>query len=122
MYDMYVRTYTHTCTHVCILSQGHLRSTIIGDCLSNLLEYSGHAVHRVNHVGDWGTQFGMLIAHIRDAQPSLLLPQSMRTPQRPDSSSSSSSSSPSLSAPPLTLADLQSYYRQAKERFDTDME
>lgn len=43
---------------------GHLRSTVIGDCLANLLEIRGHSVTRQNHVGDWGTQFGMLIAHL----------------------------------------------------------
>jgi arginyl-tRNA synthetase len=45
---------------------GHLRSTIIGDALARLLEFAGHTVHRINHVGDWGTQFGMLIAHLKD--------------------------------------------------------
>ncbi|CAN5117544.1 arginine--tRNA ligase [soil metagenome] len=43
---------------------GHLRSTIIGDCLANVTEALGHQVERVSHVGDWGTQFGMLIAHL----------------------------------------------------------
>jgi arginyl-tRNA synthetase len=45
---------------------GHLRSTVIGDCLARLLEWQGHAVHRQNHVGDWGTPFGMLIEHLLD--------------------------------------------------------
>ncbi len=44
---------------------GHLRSTVIGDCVSRVLEFQGHTVHRENHVGDWGTQFGMLLAHLR---------------------------------------------------------
>lgn len=48
---------------------GHLRSTIIGDCLSRILEFCGHEVIRINHVGDWGTQFGMLIAHLDDIAP-----------------------------------------------------
>ena len=43
---------------------GHLRSTIIGDCLCRLLEFEGHRVIRQNHIGDWGTQFGMLIRYI----------------------------------------------------------
>ncbi len=43
---------------------GHLRSTIIGDCLARLFEYLGHNVLRLNHIGDWGTAFGMLIAYI----------------------------------------------------------
>jgi len=42
---------------------GHLRSTIIGDCICRLLEFSGHTVIRQNHIGDWGTQFGMLCAY-----------------------------------------------------------
>jgi len=44
---------------------GHLRSTIIGDSIAKLLEFLGHDVVRLNHMGDWGTQFGMLIAHLR---------------------------------------------------------
>lgn len=45
---------------------GHLRSTIIGDCFARLMEFLGHDVLRINHVGDWGTQFGMLIAHLKE--------------------------------------------------------
>jgi len=45
---------------------GHLRSTIIGDALGRTLEYLGHEVVRQNHVGDWGTPFGMLIEHLVD--------------------------------------------------------
>ncbi|HEX4406128.1 MAG TPA: arginine--tRNA ligase, partial [Polyangia bacterium] len=45
---------------------GHLRSTIIGDSLARLLEWQGHTVVRRNHVGDWGTPFGMLIEHLLD--------------------------------------------------------
>jgi arginyl-tRNA synthetase len=47
---------------------GHLRSTIIGDAIVRLLEFQGHRVIRVNHIGDWGTPFGMLIEHLLDAQ------------------------------------------------------
>ncbi len=47
---------------------GHLRSTIIGDAVSRTLEYLGHNVVRQNHMGDWGTQFGMLIAELEDKQ------------------------------------------------------
>lgn len=50
---------------------GHLRSTIIGDCLANLFEFLGHEVVRLNHVGDWGTAFGMLIAYIKLHQPEI---------------------------------------------------
>lgn len=45
------------------------RSTIIGDCLSRLFAFVGHEVERVNHVGDWGTQFGMLLANLFDQYP-----------------------------------------------------
>src|SRR5262245_57591489 len=45
---------------------GHLRSTIIGDALSRAIEAEGHIVIRQNHIGDWGTQFGMLISHLHD--------------------------------------------------------
>lgn len=74
---------------------GHLRGTIIGDCLSRVLEALGHSVIRQNHVGDWGTQFGMLIAHM-------------------DSLRESSDN------PAVELADLEVFYRSAKSRFDTD--
>ena len=47
----------------------HCRSTIIGDCLSRLFAFVGHEVERVNHVGDWGTQFGMLLANLFDQYP-----------------------------------------------------
>eukprot|EP00936_MAST-01D_sp_MAST-1D-sp1_P002423 g2423.t1 len=46
---------------------GHLRSTLIGDTLANVHEILGHSVLRLNHVGDWGLQFGMLLAHVEDA-------------------------------------------------------
>ena len=48
---------------------GHLRSTIIGDSTARLLEFLGHDVLRLNHIGDWGTQFGMLLAHLEDTFP-----------------------------------------------------
>ena len=44
---------------------GHLRSTIIGDTICRILEFCGHETLRVNHVGDWGTQFGMLINYMK---------------------------------------------------------
>ena len=52
---------------------GHLRSTIIGDCIARVLEFGGHTVHRENHVGDWGTQFGMLVASRARASPFLVV-------------------------------------------------
>ncbi|MCM0590590.1 MAG: arginine--tRNA ligase [Gloeotrichia echinulata DVL01] len=76
---------------------GHLRSTIIGDSIARILEFRGHNVLRLNHVGDWGTQFGMLIAYLR-----LVYPEALTT------------------ANALDIGDLVSFYRQAKQRFDED--
>lgn len=76
---------------------GHLRSTIIGESICRLLEYLGHDVIRINHVGDWGTQFGMLIAHLQDKFPDYL------------------KVSPAIS-------DLQTFYKESKKRFDEDEE
>ena len=45
---------------------GHLRTTVVGDAIVRILEYLGHTVVRANHVGDWGTQFGLLIEHLLD--------------------------------------------------------
>jgi arginyl-tRNA synthetase len=76
---------------------GHLRSTIIGDCLARVLAFRGHPVLRLNHVGDWGTQFGMLITHLKQVAP-----QALET------------------ADAVDLGDLVAFYRQAKARFDED--
>ncbi len=76
---------------------GHLRSTIIGDSIARILEFRGHDVLRLNHVGDWGTQFGMLIAYLREVCPEALT---------------------TFNA--IDLGDLVTFYRQAKQRFDTD--
>ena len=76
---------------------GHLRSTIIGDCLARVLEFRGHPVLRLNHVGDWGTQFGMLITHLKQVAPEAL-----------------------DTADAVDLGDLVAFYRQAKARFDED--
>ena len=54
------------------LHVGHLRSTIIGDCLARLMEFLGHEVIRLNHIGDWGTQFGMLIRYLKLKAPEIL--------------------------------------------------
>jgi arginyl-tRNA synthetase len=71
---------------------GHLRSTIIGDTLANLLTYLGDEVIRQNHVGDWGTQFGMLVAYLEETGE--------------DAS--------------VSLKDLEQFYKDAKGRFDAD--
>ena len=78
---------------------GHLRSSIIGDAVVRVLEFIGHKVVRQNHVGDWGTQFGMLIAHMVDQ----LVDQQ-----------------PSGSDLTVKLADLENFYREAKLRFDAE--
>jgi arginyl-tRNA synthetase len=76
---------------------GHLRSTIIGECLSRVFEALGHDVLRLNHVGDWGTAFGMLIAHIKSL---------------PDFSAKKVSA--------FALTDLMRLYRESKIHFDND--
>ncbi|MEG1041615.1 arginine--tRNA ligase [Pseudomonas sp. NUPR-001] len=72
---------------------GHLRSTIIGDAVSRVLEFLGDTVVRQNHVGDWGTQFGMLMAYLQE------------NPITSDE-----------------LSDLENFYRAAKKRFDESEE
>lgn len=71
---------------------GHLRSSIIGDTLANLLLYLGDEVIRQNHIGDWGTQFGMLIAYLEEIHEEGT----------------------------VSLKDLEQFYKDAKGRFDTD--
>ena len=73
---------------------GHLRSTIIGDASVRTLELLGHNVIRANHVGDWGTQFGMLIAFLELKQQE--------------------------NAGEMALADLEAFYREAKKHYDED--
>jgi len=75
---------------------GHLRSTIIGDAVVRALEFWGDKVIRQNHMGDWGTQFGMLIAHLEDK---LAAGVDLET---------------------VALADLEDFYREAKKRFDDE--
>ena len=73
---------------------GHLRSSIIGDALARVFEFIGHKVIRQNHVGDWGTQFGMLTAYLFEQEAS-----------KPAE---------------MALEDLEEFYRAAKKRFDED--
>lgn len=75
---------------------GHLRSTIIGDAAARTLEFLGHNVIRANHVGDWGTQFGMLIAYLEKMQ--------------------------NENASDMGLSDLEAFYREAKKNYDEDEE
>lgn len=77
------------------LHVGHLRSTIIGESLARILEFFGHDVIRLNHVGDWGTQFGMLICYLREFHPEVI--------EKTDRAS---------------LDDLVGWYKKSKEEFD----
>src|SRR5206468_3910880 len=72
---------------------GHLRTTIIGDALVRMLEFTGHQVKRENHLGDWGTPFGMLIEHLLDIGEE-------------------------EAAHELSVGDLDTFYRQARLTFD----
>jgi arginyl-tRNA synthetase len=72
---------------------GHLRTTVIGDALVRMLEFAGHNVIRENHVGDWGTPFGMLIEHLIDVGEE-------------------------AAASELSVGDLDAFYRQARAQFD----
>lgn len=76
---------------------GHLRSTIIGDAMARILSFQGHKVIRQNHVGDWGTQFGMLLTYMEE-----LGENSSELTQQ--------------------LSDLEKFYQAAKQRFDEDPE
>ncbi len=55
--------------HKIVIARFVNRSTIIGDSIANLCEFVGHEVLKLNHLGDWGTQFGMLITHLTDKFP-----------------------------------------------------
>mmetsp|Transcript_14377 Transcript_14377/g.40662 ORF Transcript_14377/g.40662 Transcript_14377/m.40662 type:complete len:798 (+) Transcript_14377:40-2433(+) len=72
---------------------GHLRSTIIGEVIARMLEFCGNKVDRINHIGDWGTQFGMLLTYMRHNHPDY------------------------LNNPP-SIKDLDAFYREAKKAFD----
>jgi arginyl-tRNA synthetase len=86
---------------------GHLRSTIIGDCICRMLEFQGHKVIRQNHIGDWGTQFGMLIALLRIKEREMWARFESATPPYKDSVKA-----------PLHIEDLEAFYREAKSCFD----
>lgn len=81
------------------LHVGHLRSTIIGESLARLFEFLGHDVMRLNHIGDWGTQFGMLITYLKEYEPEVL-PGNKET----------------------DLSSLMNWYRESKKVFDEDPE
>ncbi|HMI77091.1 MAG TPA: arginine--tRNA ligase [Buchnera sp. (in: enterobacteria)] len=75
---------------------GHLRSTIIGDATARMLEFLGHNVIRVNHIGDWGMQFGMLIAYLEKYKDISLTNN-------------------------VSLLDLENVYKKSKKKYDTDI-
>ncbi len=79
------------------LHVGHLRSTIIGECLSRLFERLGYNVLRLNHIGDWGTQFGMLIAYLKEFNEISLNNESF-----------------------YDLSQLMIWYKESKKLFDSD--
>ncbi|MDB6081658.1 MAG: argS [Chlamydiia bacterium] len=81
------------------LHVGHLRSTIIGDCLARIFEFLGHDVLRLNHIGDFGTSFGMLIAYMKENCRDAI--------QNVDN---------------VSLTDLVTFYKQSKACFDNDPE
>jgi len=74
---------------------GHLRGTVIGDALCRMLTFVGHDVRRENHIGDWGTPFGMLIEHLVDLGEEKAVKE-------------------------LSVGDLDAFYRQARSSFDAD--
>jgi arginyl-tRNA synthetase len=74
---------------------GHLRPTVIGDAVARLLGWLGHDIRRANHVGDWGTPFGMLIEHLLDLGEAEALHE-------------------------LSVRDLNAFYRAARIKFDSD--
>lgn len=76
---------------------GHLRTTITGEAISRVIEFMGHPVERVNHVGDWGTQFGMLLAYLVENHPEVL-----KSPEK------------------FAINDLELFYKAAKEKFDSE--
>ena len=77
---------------------GHLRSTILGESICRILEFLGNKVERINHVGDWGTQFGMLIAYLESINPNY-------------------SNEPEKCG---NIRDLEEFYKNAKKKFDDD--
>jgi len=81
------------------LHVGHIRSTIIGDCLCRVFEFQGNDVLRLNHIGDWGTQFGMLITYMKEFAPDVL-----------------------QGKVPTSLDALMGWYKASKKRFDEDPE
>ena len=79
---------------------GHLRSTILGESICRILEFLGNKVERINHVGDWGTQFGMLIAYLESINPNY-------------------SNEPEKCG---NIRDLEEFYKNAKKKFDNEPE
>jgi len=85
---------------------GHLRSTIIGDCICRMLEFLGHKVIRQNHIGDWGTQFGMLIQYLYEK--AVFRKDDLKIDSIIEALES------------IHISDIEGFYREAKEQFDID--
>ncbi len=83
---------------------GHLRSTIIGDAICRISQFLGHTVVRQNHIGDWGTQFGMLIRYVFESRMAAAFEGATGQPPSED----------------LSVSDTEQLYRDAKARFDAD--
>ena len=90
---------------------GHLRSTIIGDALARVLDFIGHKVIRQNHVGDWGTQFGMLVAYAEETGIRASPVQEYHVGK--EIVTITGAGGPSI-------ANMEEFYRRAKARFDAD--
>jgi arginyl-tRNA synthetase len=74
---------------------GHLRTTVVGDAVVRILEYLGHDVIRANHIGDWGTQFGLMIEHLLDVGEDTALKE-------------------------LSAGEINAFYRAAQAKFGSD--
>jgi len=85
---------------------GHLRSTIIGDCICRMLEFLGHKVIRQNHIGDWGTHFGMLVQHLHEQ--AFFRKEDENIDDIVEALKG------------FHIADLEDFYKEAKEQFDLD--
>ncbi|NUT33743.1 MAG: arginine--tRNA ligase [Hamadaea sp.] len=95
---------------------GHLRSTVIGDAIVRLLEFQGHSVQRINHLGDWGTPFGMLIEHLLDVG------EDGRLIQLDLEQGLGSTGMGTTVAHEFSVGDLTEFYQAARRKFDGDPE
>ncbi len=97
---------------------GHLRPTIIGDAIARILEFQGHTVHRLNHIGDWGTQFGMLIQYLIEKGNLLHWVHAKGKIEKHGFLMKSPGNDSLLSSASVKIDDLEQFYINAKEHFD----